>query len=71
MHECGDDVERLERKRPSLFFIFEIDLAAGYITATVARRSGDLQIEKYHAALGTTANMQCGPHKPTSLTPLM
>ena len=26
-------------------FFLEIDLAAGYITETVARRSGDLQIE--------------------------
>ena len=28
-------------------FLLEIDLAAGYITETVARRSGDLQIEKH------------------------
>ena len=36
---------------------------------TVVQRSGDLQIEKHHAALGKTANMQCGPQKPTNLTP--
>ena len=49
-------------------FFIEIDLAAGCIIETVARRSGDLQIEKHHAALGTVANMQCDPQKPTSLT---
>ena len=37
-------------------FFFEINLAAGYIIETVARRSGDLQIEKHHAALGTIAH---------------
>ena len=26
---------------------------------------------KHPAALGTIANMQCGPQKPTSLTPLV
>ena len=53
-----------------MIFFLQIKLAAGYITETVARRSGDLQIEKHHAALGTIVNMQCGPQKPTSLTPL-
>ena len=51
--------------------VLEIDLAVGYIAENVARRSGDLQIEKHHAALGTIANMQCGPQKPMSLTPLL
>ena len=40
------------------------------ITETVAQKSGVLQIEKHHAALATTANIQCGPQNPTSLTPL-
>ena len=52
-------------------FFLEIDLSAGYVTETVARRSGDLQIEKHHAALGTIANMQCDPQKPTGLIPLL
>ena len=43
--------------------------AAGYITETVAQRSGHLRIEKHHSALGTIANMQCGFQKPMSLTP--
>ena len=50
-------------------FFFEIGLAVGYITETVAQKSGYLQIEKI-AALGMIANMQCGPQKPTSLTSL-
>ena len=33
----------------TFFSFLEIDLAAGYIAETVARRSGDLQIEKHHA----------------------
>ena len=35
---CGDAGEEM-------IFFFEIDLAAGYITKTVAWRSGDLQME--------------------------
>ena len=54
-----------------MIFFYEIDLAAGCITETVARRSGDLQTEKHHAALNTIANMQSGPQEPTSLTPLV
>ena len=38
-------------------FFFEIDLAAGYIIDTVAWRSGDLQIEKHHAARLPTCNV--------------
>ena len=49
----------------------EIDLGAGYIIETVARRSGDLQVEKHHPTLGTIANMQSGTQKPTSLLPLL
>ena len=52
------------------FFFLEIDLAAGYVIETVARRSGDFQIEKHDAALSTIANMHCGPQEPTSLIPL-
>ena len=52
-------------------FFFEIDLAAGNITETFSRRSGDFQIMKHNAALGTIANIQCGPHNFTSLTPLV
>ena len=37
--------------------LFEIDLAAGYIIETVARSSGDLQIEKHHAARLPTCNV--------------
>ena len=46
------------------FFFLEIYLAAGYITETVAQRSGDRQIEKRHADLGMIANMQCAPKSP-------
>ena len=36
---------------------FEIDLAVGYTIETVARRSGDFQIEKHHAARLPTCNV--------------
>ena len=60
---CGDAGE------VTIFFL-EIDLASAYISKTVAQRSGDLQTEKHHAALGMTANMLCDSQRPTSLTPL-
>ena len=47
----------------------EIDHAAGYITETVARKSGDLQIEKHHAALGTIVSIQCAPEAHEFNTP--
>ena len=43
----------------------------GDITEIVVWRSGDFQIINIIAAHGTIANIQCGPHKPKSLTPLL
>ena len=54
----------------TFLFNLEIDLAADYITETVSRSSGDLQIEKHLVAPRTIANMPCGPQKLTSLTPM-
>ena len=45
----------------------EIDLAVGYIIETVARRSGDLQIEKHHAARLPTCNV--APESPRACHP--
>ena len=44
-------------------FFFEIDLAAGYIIETVARRSGDLQLKKHHAARLPTCNVAPEAHE--------
>ena len=47
----------MEMLEEVMTFFFEIDLAAGYIIDIVARRSGDLQIEKHHAARLPTCNV--------------
>ena len=48
---------------------FEIDLAAGHIIDTVARRSGDLQIEKHHVARLPTCNV--APKSPRVCQPCL
>ena len=54
-----------------LFFFEDRPHCRLHYRETFAQRSGDLRIEKHHAALGMIANMLCGPQKPTSLTPMM
>ena len=61
---CGDAGE-------GVTFFLEIDFAAGDITETVSQRSGGFQILKHQAAPGTIDNIQCGPHRPTTLTSLL